>query len=182
MGKWKITRGYVAKAADRAKLAELSGLPVSAIRCGEVKGEAFPEPDWGLRSGEGLAVLRAADLGLDRRTIPAAVQWVQDQGAEVIEFPSMREAGAGVAMLADALRYLHGAARGMTPEEAQAKAKVREQVRRKGRMPKVQALKIWRSARYRKFEDALAKMPGWSKRTAYDELGPRNTGSGRPKK
>lgn len=182
MGNWKILRGYVAKEADRAELAQLTGLPLKSIRCGEKPGEALPDPQWTIRAGEGLAILRAADLGHDRHTIPAAVKWVQDRGGEVIEFPSRREAGAGVAMLSDALRYLHGAARGMTPEEAQAKAKAREKVKRQGRMPKVQALKIWRSARYKKFQDALDRMPGWSKRTAYDELGPRNTGTGRPRK
>lgn len=175
-------RGYVAKAAERSALAAASGLPLRAIRCGETKGEGFPAPSWAMRKGEGLAVLRAADLGVDRWSIAEAVAWVQAQGAEVIELPAKRAAGDGVAMLHDALKYHHAAVRGMTPEEASAKAKARELAKRKDRMPKAQALKIWRASRYTKFQDALAKMPGWSKRTAYQELGPRNAGTGRPPK
>lgn len=181
-GNWNIVRGYVAKAADRAALASASGLPLRAIRCGETAGEGFPSPSWSLRKGEGLAVLRAADLGVDRWSIADAVAWVQSQGAEVIEVPTGRAAGDGVAMLHDALKYHHAAARGMTPEEARARAAARELAKRKDRIPKAQALKIWRSSRYTKFQDALAKMPGWSKRTAYGELGPRNAGTGRPRK
>lgn len=36
---------------------------------------------------------------------------------------------------------------------------------------------FWKTA-----PDALAHMPGWNKMSAYNELGPRNTGTGRPRK
>jgi hypothetical protein len=178
----KIKRGYAATKADREALARDAELPVASIRCAEVKGEAFPKPEWKMRAGELLAVRSLADLGADRWAIAAAVELIRAQGADVIEVPAGRVAGAGVAMLNDALSRIHGKARRMTPEEARAMAKAREAAKRKGRMAEKQALKIWRSSRYRSFEDALKHMPGWSKRTAYDLLGPRNTGTGRPRK
>lgn len=172
-GNWKITRGYVANEADRAKLAEAAGIAVGLIRTGEVPV---------MRSGEALAVLSVKDLGLTRQIIAAQVGAIRKVGANVIEFPSGRVAGDGVEMLNDALRVKHGEDHGMTPEIASERAKAREKAKRKGRMPKVQALKIWRASRYKRFEDALKHMPGWNKMSAYNELGPRNTGTGRPKK
>jgi hypothetical protein len=172
-GSWKITRGFVKNEADRAKLVEAAGIPMRDIRTGEVPT---------MRKGEALAVLSVGDLGEDRFEIAERVAVIRAAGATVIEFPALRVAGDGVQMLNDALSRKHGAARKMTPELASAMAKARETAKRKGRMPKAQAIKIWRASRYKSFVDALAHMPGWNKMSAYNELGPRNTGAGRPRK
>lgn len=168
-----MVRGFVANETDRQALAEASGIGVRNIRVGEI-----PK----MREGEALAVLSLADLGSSRFDIAEAVQSIRDAGATVVEFPSKREAGDGVSMLNDALSRIHGKQHKMTPEIAKVMAKARIEERRKGRMPKVQALKIWRASRYKSFVDALAHMPGWNKMSAYKELGPRNTGTGRPRK
>ena len=172
-GQWKIARGFVANEAERAALAEAAGIPSKDVRTGDVPA---------MREGEALAVLRLGDLGKDRFEIAERVGVIRKVGANVIEFPSKRVAGDGVEMLNDALSRKHGAERGMTPEKAKAMAKAREAAKRKGRMPKTQALKIWRASRYKSYFDALAHMPGWNKMSAYNELGPRNTGAGRPRK
>jgi hypothetical protein len=181
-GKPNIARGYAATKADREALARDAGLPVASIRCAEVEKEAFPQPTWGLRKGKLLAVRSIADLGADRWAIADAVEWVRAFGADVIEVPVGRVAGAGVAMLNDALSRIHGKQRKMTSEEAKAKAEARHAEKRKARMPKAQVIKIWRASRYKRYEDALKHMPGWNKMSAYKELGPRNTGTGRPRK
>ena len=181
-GKPNIARGYAATKADRETLARDAGLPVASVRCAEVEKEAFPQPTWTMRKGELLAVRSIAVLGTDRWAIADAVEWVRAQGADVIEVPAGRVAGAGVAMLNDALSRIHGKQHRLTPEDAKAKADARHRARLADRMPKVQALKIWRASRYKRFEDALKHMPGWNKMSAYKELGPRNTGTGRPKK
>lgn len=181
-GKPKIGRGYAATKADRAALAKDAGLKVGDVRCAEIDGEAFPNPAWKMRNGELLAVRSLADLGSDRWSIAEAVEWVRSFGADVIEVPAGRIAGAGAAMLNDALSRIHGKQRRMTPEEAKAKADARHKAKRDARMPKAQAIKIWRASRYKRYEDALRYMPGWNKMSAYKEIGPRNTGTGRPRK
>ncbi len=172
-GKLKMTRGFVATEADRAKLAEASGLAVREIRVGEIPS---------MRKDEALAVLGLHDLGKTRFEIAEAVAKIRAAGAHVIEYPSGRLAGDGVGMLNDALSRHHGKARGMTPERAAEMAKAREAAKRKGRMPKAQAIKFWRASRYKSYFDALKHMTGWNKMSAYKELGPRNTGTGRPRK
>lgn len=178
----KITRGYVTNPEDRAALARDAKLRVQDIRCAAVKGEAFPSPGWSLRKGELLAVRSLVDLGGDRWAIADAVEWVRAFGADVIEVPAGRVAGAGVAMLNDALSRIHGKQHRLTPEDAKAKADARHKARLADRMPKAQVIKIWRASRYKRYEDALKHMPGWNKMSAYKELGPRNTGTGRPRK
>lgn len=178
----KITRGYVTKPEDRAALAADAKLAMKDIRCATVKADAFPSPGWRMRPGELLAVRSLAVLGDDRWSIAEAVEWVRAQGADVIEVPAGRVAGAGVAMLNDALSRIHGKQRRMTPEDAKAMAEARHAAKRKGRMPIEEATAIWRSARFKKYEDALAKMPGWNKVSAYKEIGPRIVGTGRPRK
>ena len=172
-GRLKMTRGFVASEADRAKLAQASGLALHEIRTGEIPN---------MRKDEALAVLGLQDLGKTRFEIAEAVAKIRAAGAHVIEYPSGRIAGDGVGMLNDALSRHHGAQRGMTPERAAEMAKSREAAKRKGRMPKTQAIKIWRASRYKSYFDALKHMPGWNKMSAYKELGPRNTGTGRPRK
>lgn len=181
-GKAKIVRGYAATKEGRAALAKDAGLPLSSIRCAEIEKEAFPNPTWTMRKGELLAVRSLADLGADRWAIADAVELIRAQGADVIEVPAGRVAGAGVAMLNDALSRIHGKQRRMTPEEAKAKADARHKERLAARMPKAQAIKFWRASRYKSYQDALKRMPGWNKMSAYNELGPRNTGTGRPRK
>jgi hypothetical protein len=181
-GKPKIVRGYAATKAGRAALAKDAGLPVSAIRCAEIEKEAFPNPAWTMREGELLAVRSLSDLGYDRWAIAEAVEFIRAQGADVIEVPAGRIAGAGVAMLNDALSRIHGKQRRMTPEEAKAMAEARHAARLADRMPAEEAKKFWFASRYKRYQDALKKMTGWTKQAAYSELGPRNTGAGRPRK
>jgi hypothetical protein len=178
----KIARGYAAKKEDRAALAKDAGIPVSSVRCAEIEKEAFPNPTWTMRKGELLAVRSLADLGVDRWQIAEAVEFIRAQGADVIEVPAGRVAGAGVAMLNEALSRIHGKQRRMTPEEAKAKAEARHAARLKNRMKPEDAIKFWRASRYKRYQDALKHMTGWTKQEAYDKLGPRNTGAGRPRK
>lgn len=178
----EIKRGYVTSPDQRAALAKDAGLRVEDIRCATVAGEAFPDPKWRVRKDELLAVRSLADLGGDRWAIAEAVEWVRAQGGDVIEVPAGRVAGAGVAMFNDALSRIHGKQRKMTPDRAKEMAEARHKATRADRIPKAKAVLIWRASRYKSYQDALKHMPGWNKMSAYNELGPRNTGSGRPRK
>jgi len=120
---------------------------------------------WAHMSAEDYERARIAWFGKDHKTDAAAA--------------------SSVGMVAPTMR-LHfgrsGRVRSLGSEAASAMAEARHAAKRKGRMPIEEATAIWRSARFKKYEDALAKMPGWNKVSAYKEIGPRIVGTGRPRK
>jgi len=178
IGKPKIARAYVATMDQRKVIAETVGLRINDVRCAEVAGENIREPKWTLRKGELLAVFGLEVFGKDRHEISAAVAWVQNQGADVYEVSTGECAGAGVAMLNRALTRIHGAGRMAKAHEMQRKS---ADARVKARLPEDQARQHWMNTRLT-IPQALAKMPGWVRQSAYNTFGKRGLAPGRPKK
>lgn len=177
-GKPKIARAYVATADQRETIAKTVGLKMSAVRCAEMSGENIHDAGWTLRKGELLAVFGLEAFGKDRHQIAAAVAWVQGQGADVFEIASGEVAGNGVLMMNRALTRIHGEGRMAKAHEMQrASAKARTI----NRMPEDEARQHWANIRL-KIPQALAKMPGWNRQSAYNTFGKRGIAPGRPKK
>ena len=186
--KLKFARAYVAKAADQHAMMKSADLPKQHVKCGDVAGQNIADPDWTLRPGELLAVNSVRDftdafsITAAHGEIAAAIEWVQSQGAEVYEISSGERTGKGkgAQMVSRALSRMHGAVR---MKDAQAMQANSVKARLKGRMPKVEALRIWCDARrFPRYQDAIAAMTGWNKASVYKELGPRNVGAGRAPK
>lgn len=132
-----------------------------------------------MRQGELLGTvggLRA--LGDSRRDIVAAVQHFHEMGAAIIDVMTGRRSDQhGAEMLDRALTRLRGE---LVMPEGKAAAMQARSVRARvgGRMPRRQALAIWRDPKLT-IGEAIKRMTGWSARTAYTLLGKRGLPSGR---
>jgi hypothetical protein len=177
----KIARAYVANLGERADMAAAANIKITDVRCAAVVGENIRDPQWKLRAGELLAVNGLEALGQNRQDIAAAVAWVQAQGAEVIEISTGERAGHGVGMLNRALSRIHGTDRIKSKDAAKEMQRKGVASRTKDRMPKEQAEPHWRNLRLTSVQ-ALAKMTGWSRPTAYNTFGKRDRTPGRPNK
>lgn len=107
----KIGRGYVATKDQKAALAKMAGLAERDVRSADVPSEVIT----GLRfrKGEGVAVFGLEVFAVGCKTahsavkaIAEAVEHVQSFGADVVEVPSLKCAGQGVALLRGALRRM----------------------------------------------------------------------------
>lgn len=132
-----------------------------------------------MRSGEILATVSGLrSLGDSRQAIMAALARIHGAGASVLDLSTGRRSDhAGAEMLDHALARIRGE-RVMPPGKAVA-MQLKSAVARVGnRMPERHALAIWRDPCLTTGE-AIARMPGWSARTAYVRLGKRNLPTGR---
>lgn len=176
MAKAPATRAYARNTREEAILVQ-SGMTPGAIylegRHGETLGRIR------MRAGELLATVGGLrPLGGNRRDIVAAVTGLHAMGAAVLDIASgQRSDRDGVVMLDAALRAIRGESV-MPPGKAQDMAHRSARARTAGRMPKREALAIWRDARLT-IGQAIERMPGWSARTAYNLLGPRGLPTGR---
>lgn len=163
-------RGYARNARDEAILIS-SGLKAETIylegRGSETLGRIR------MRAGELLATvhgLRA--LGDSQRDITVETRRLHEMGAAVLDIDTgHRSDRNGVDMLDAALRKLR-AERVMPEGKAQMMQRKSVKARIGDRMPKREAMTHWRDPRLTTGE-ALLRMPGWTKRTAYHDLGPR---------
>lgn len=129
-------------------------------------------------------------LGGTRQAIAAAVKRIHGAGSYVLEIVTGRRSDdleALPIMMADAADELSGV-RQHRFDSAKGKAARAQQLSVPfDRLPKSQALVIWRDVEnYPTADDALAAMPGWAKRTAYLRLREREPNNprrgGRPRK
>lgn len=133
-----------------------------------------------------LAVYRLSCLARDRKDWQDFILELEDAGIESL---TVREVGNDDgprearmprdigAMLADA--FADWAQNRQTPAEAKKHGLRGAKKRWRGleRMGLREARKIWSdTATYRRVEDALAEMPGWSRSSAMRRIGPRGTG------
>lgn len=143
------------------------------------ESETLSEAIRALRSGGLVAVvggLRA--FGDKRGAIMASLAEVHNRGGVVLDIDTgLRSDRNGAEMLDGALRKITGQSR-MPPGKAEAMAAKSARVRRKGRMPKREALVFWRDPALTA-RQAIELMTGWQLRTAYDHLGSRGLPSGR---
>lgn len=167
-----IARGFARNDSDETRLKQAGIRVIYRADRGEGLGR------FKLRPGEFLGVvdgLRA--LGDGRRQMRDAIKLVHSWQAAVIDAETkLRSDRDGVEMLHKAL-----SPKGPSAEfaaEMQARS-VRERV--KGRMPKREALILWRNPKLSTAE-AIELMTKWSQSAAYNQLGRRDVPAGRRSK
>ena len=168
MGVTGIARGYAANVADEKRLRAWG---VKTIYRGD-KGEILDR--FRMRKGELLgAVNGLRAFGEARRGIVDAVKMVHGWGAAVIDAETgLRSDKDGVEMLSQALAPRR-------PSDDYRKAQAAGVANRvKGRMPKREALMIWRNPKF-SVREAIELMTKWSQATAYKQLGKRDVPAGR---
>lgn len=174
----KIGRGYVATKDQKAALAKLAGLAERDVRSADIPSEVIANLRF--RKGEGVAVSGLEVFAVGCKTvhsavkaIAAAVEHVQSFGADVVEVPSMKCAGQGVALLRAALRRMWADKRGMTLGRALV-------IGKKGGRPTINpveidmvaALTIWADPNIKSADLAAAKI-GMPRSSAFSKLGRR---------
>jgi hypothetical protein len=161
----KITRGYARTEHDALRL-QAKGVPESAIYRAD-KGQRLDR--FRLRKGEYLGVVDGlCAFGEGKKTIGDAVKLIHSWGAIIIDAETEMESRQdGVEMFRIALGPKIGKLRARELQALAAQARKDD-----GRMPKRQALAIWRDPRYKTIQEALFVM-GWPQATAYAVLGPR---------
>lgn len=161
-------RGYARNAADEKRLRDAGVKTIYRADKGETPGR------FKMRKGELLGVvdgLRA--FGEARRDLIAAERMIHGWGAVIADVETgLRSDRNGIEMMARALGPNRPSAEF---KEMQAKS-VRERV--KGRMPKREALAIWRNPKL-SVREAIELMKGWTQTTAYNQLGKRDVPAGR---
>jgi hypothetical protein len=163
-----ISRGYARGAKDEARLRAAGVKTIYRSDKGEAPGK------FKMRKGEYLGVvdgLRA--FGEAKGTIIAAVELVHSWGATIIDAETkLCSRRDGAKMMGQAL----GPNRPSAEFKSMQAASVRERV--KGRMPKREALIIWRNPKL-SVSEAIELMTKWKQATAYNVLGKRDVPAGR---
>jgi hypothetical protein len=170
-----MEKGYARNSRDEERLIA-AGLRERQIYLEGRGNESFGK--WKMRKGEELGVvngLRA--LGDSRQQIVARVSQVHQWGAVVVDAETGKRSDRhGVEMLDEALARIKGertiGSRAKDMQAASVKA------RTKGRMPQREAMAIWRDPALTGGE-AIQKMTGWERGTAYKTFGKRGVPVGR---
>jgi hypothetical protein len=170
-----MNRGYARHAKDEQRLIA-AGLKERKIYLEGRGNESWGK--WSMRKGEQLAVvdgLRA--LGSSRAQMVAAVSRVHGWGAVVVDAETGKRSDQdGVEMLDEALARIKGER--SIGNRARSMQVASVAARTKGRMPQREALKIWRDPALTSGE-AIQRMAGWERGTAYKVLGKRGLPVGR---
>lgn len=148
-------------------------------------------PDRGLRAGDVLVVAWFHRLAANRRDLQMHIRGITKKKASILEASSGRSSTDPAdfsEMVFEASNFYAG--RSLTTKTAtemgQTGAKASPMSKKKkGMMPKADAIKIWRNPAYSKAEDALEAMNAdpaykgeWAKSRAYRELGTRDVPPG----
>jgi hypothetical protein len=170
-----MNRGYARHGKDEQRLIA-AGLKPRQIYLEGRGNESWGK--WQMRSGEEMGVvdgLRA--LGNSRSEIVDRVAQVHEWGAVVVDAETRKRSDRdGVEMLDEALARIKGERSIGNRAKAMQEASVA--ARTKGRMPQREALKIWRDPALTSGE-AIQRMAGWERGTAYKVLGKRGLPVGR---
>lgn len=130
-----------------------------------------------MRDGDELVVASARVLADNRDAIAYAIQAVHERNGTLMEADTKRDSrehGAGI--MADAVAALANEARATGRRNGQKGASVRwGKIKR---MNKREALVIWRDPA-NTTDEAIGKMDGWTKATAYRVFGERGIPAGR---
>ena len=151
-------------------------------RCHETIDHAIK----GLRSGAELWVTALDRVATRHRKLRLVVEAVHKRGCVIVEADTGRRSDNRdqcMAMIFDAI------SRGMSEERtatlvkaARKSGEVRSLAAFARRMPIKQAKQIWTNNGNWSGRECLAHMPGWTQTAAYEELGTRKLGKGRPRK
>lgn len=168
-----IAKGFARGLSDEKRL-RAAGIITAIYRADQGQLPGNRQGQFKMRRGELLGVvdgLRA--FGEAKRDMVAAEKLIHGWGAAVIDAETgLRSDRNGIEMLALAL----GPNRPSAEFKSMQAASVCERV--KGRMPKREALVIWRNPKL-SVSEAIELMPKWTQSTAYKQLGPRGVPAGR---
>ncbi len=170
-------KGYARNAGDEKRLLA-AGLPAKDIYREDSGAEQWG--NWRLRTGEELWIVNGLlSFVTNRRAMMKALDTVEAWGAVIVDAETgLRSDKNGAKLLDLGLRKRHGEM-AMKPGQAEEMQEASVAARTKGRMPKRQALVLWRNPEL-KTAQAIKRMKGWSRGTAYRAFGKRGVPSGRP--
>ena len=170
-------RAYARNERDEKRLLA-AGVPAKRIYREDRGAEQFG--NWRLRKGELLGVVNGLlAFGTNRRAMMAALDKVEAWGAVIVDMETGLRSDKQSAKLLDlGLAKRHGE-QAMKPGQAEAMNEASIAARTKGRLPQRSALVHWRNPELTA-KQALKRMNGWSRGTAYAVLGKRGVPSGRP--
>lgn len=172
-----ITRGYARNERDEKRLIA-AGVPKGRIYREDRGNEAWG--NWKMRKGERLGVVNGLlAFGNNRYMMMRSLDIVLGWGAVIVDVETGYRSDNGSAKLLDlGLQKRHGET-AMKPGQAEAMNEASVAARTRGRMPQRSALVHWRNPELTA-KQALKRMRGWTRGTAYKVLKERGVPSGRP--
>jgi hypothetical protein len=121
-----------------------------------------------VRRGDKVPLTGIEELGNSRREIRELLDAWEDLNIQIVNRQSKRSVHAG---------DVGWIVRGVSKLD-EKRRKIGAGANQPERMPEVDARPIWHDHRL-EWEEAIARMPGWSRKTAYKYLGPRGVPVGR---
>lgn len=171
-----IHRAFARNSKDEKWLIA-AGVPAGKIYREDRGSEQWGK--WKMRKGENLGVVNGLlAFGTNRKEMMQALDLVASWGAIIVDVETGYKSNNGSAKLLDlGLAKRHGEL-AMKPGQAKAMNGASVEARTKGRMPKRSALIHWRNPELTA-KQAIRLMRGWTRPTAYNQLGKRGVPSGR---
>jgi hypothetical protein len=173
----KVHRAYARNSRDEARLIATGRVTKADIYREDRGAEQWS--NWTMRKGERLGCVNGLlAFGTKRTVMMAALAKAEAGGFIIIDLEENLQSNKHAAKLLDlGLRRRHGEA-SMKPGQAESMQELSTAAKTKGRLPKRQAMIKWRKADLTA-KQALRLMPGWTRATAYDQLGKRHVLPGR---
>jgi len=182
-----MRRGYVrasARVREKPQLDALTefGLDRKAIYVQSAEEDVM---DFlrSLREGDEACVTTLDRLAKTRMVLKDYIKEVHSRGAVLVETKTGRRSSDPqqlADMVIDAINTLARDGWAQKPEVGKRFGVLGGRPVKSERMPEEQAGAIWFDARISSVHDALAKMDGWTMRSAYRHFGSRGFGGGRP--
>lgn len=176
-----MLRGYALQSRRSAASSQEQALRDAGVTVVYLEGrsaETFDALLASLRRGDALAVVRLADLAINRKQLRKRVEAVHEKGCHIVETDTKRDSRKhALQMVFDATEMLTHAGKGHNSERASKYGAMGGRPPKKRTMATADAKIVWFDIRHERNGDALKSMPGWTTSAAYREFGP----SGRPK-
>lgn len=180
--------GYIRPSTRYAERGQRSHLELAGVTVIYVEGhnkENIDEYIDALRPGDEACVSTLARLAPNRPMLRTYVERIHSKGCTIVEVSTGRRLDnphdMAIAML-DAVDELAQDKRTHSPKEAAEYGAMGGRPRKADRLAEDKAKAIWESVKYKRVQDALSHMPGWSQKAAYRAFGARGVHAGRPKK
>lgn len=173
-------------AAYQKKILMRSGVPEDRIIVEDYDVHTFEAALKLVRGNEALELAHGfRALGSSRKKIMVEFAIAKAAGKVLMDTETKQRSDShGVEMLDAALAIIHRERTGPTPEEAEERgrngAAVRWKEKQENRMAHNSARTIWLNKRIATNAQALEKMTGWTRGTAYDAFGASGRPSGNP--
>lgn len=178
-----MKRGWVRKSPRCSEQKQLKALESAGVDPIYINGKHENVTDFisSLRAKDEACVYTLARLASQRDALEHAIDDIHKKECVIVEISTGLRSDSRdefKTMMFGAMREITGDRRTLSPERALFYG---EQGGRppKEKMPKAEAEAIWFDRRLNS-DDAIAKMRGWGKRTAYDVFGKRGAAAGRP--